>query len=186
MGQYANKLSLQAAAAEIQNVFGSVDYLICNASYSSRRTLLRHLGEFSENPDVLKDELELAFQVNVVGLINTINTFISLVQASSIKKIVALTSGMGDCDFVNESGIDGGAPYAISKAGVNMVVAKYNTTYKSDGVLVMGICAGSVNTHPSDARRLYHSTSVIDLLTTNFNSQQAMMISEAYKHLWAS
>jgi hypothetical protein len=37
----------------------------------------------------------------------------------------------------------------ISKAVVNIVIAKYNATYKGDGVLVMGICAGSVNTHLS-------------------------------------
>lgn len=58
---------------------------------------------------------------------------------------------MGDCDFVNETGMDGGAPYSISKAAANMVVAKYNATYKSDGVLVMGICAGAVDTHPMGA-----------------------------------
>lgn len=115
-------------------------------------TLLHHLGEYGDEAKILEDELELSFRTNVIGLINTINAFIPLVKASSIKKIIALTSGMGDSDFVNETGIDGGAPYAISKAGVNMVVAKYNATYKSDGVLTMGICAGSVNTHPDYTR----------------------------------
>lgn len=106
------------------------------------------MGEFGDNPSILENELELSFRINVLGLINTINAFIPLVQASSVKKVIALTSGMGDCAFVNETGIDGGAPYSISKAGVDMVVAKYDATYKSDGILVMGVCAGSVNTHP--------------------------------------
>ena len=116
--------------------------------------MLRHLGEFGDNPTILENELKLSFRINVIGLINTINAFISLVQASPVKKVIALTSGMGDCTFVNDTGIDNGAPYAISKAGVNMVVAKYNATYKKDGVLVMGICAGSVNTHPVTACEL--------------------------------
>ena len=124
---------------------GAVDYLICNAAYSSQSTF-QHLGEFQPIPETLESELNLSFQTNVIGLINTINTLMPLVQASSVKKIIALTSGMGDCDFVNETGIDGGAPYSVSKAGVNMVVAKFDATYKKDGVLVMGICAGSVNT----------------------------------------
>jgi dTDP-D-glucose 4,6-dehydratase len=59
---------------------------------------------------------------------------------------------MGDCDFVSETGMDGGAPYSSSKAAVNMVVAKYDATYKSDGVLVMENCAGAVSYPPN--RRL--------------------------------
>jgi len=53
---------------------------------------------------------------------------------------------MGDIDFVNEAEIDIAAPYAISKAGVNMVIAKYNVTYKQEGILFMGLCPGSVDT----------------------------------------
>jgi NAD(P)-dependent dehydrogenase (short-subunit alcohol dehydrogenase family) len=127
------------------------------------------LGEFGDSSNILENELEASFRINVIGLINTINAFIPLIQASSIKKIIAMTSGMGDCEFVNESVIDGGAPYAISKAGVNMVVAKYDATYKSDGVLVMGVCAGSVNTHPANAceLRCCRNAERMNLLTPN-------------------
>jgi len=49
-------------------------------------------------------------------------------------------------DFINEAEVDIAAPYSISKAGVNMVIAKYNVTYKQEGILFMGICPGSVDT----------------------------------------
>jgi NAD(P)-dependent dehydrogenase (short-subunit alcohol dehydrogenase family) len=104
------------------------------------------LEDFENNPTLLEKELEKAFRVNVIGLINTINAFLPLIKAGSIKKVIGISSGMGDCEFVNESGIDIGIPYSISKAGVNMVIAKYNATYKSEGILFMGICAGSVDT----------------------------------------
>jgi NAD(P)-dependent dehydrogenase (short-subunit alcohol dehydrogenase family) len=136
----------QAARASIEEIVGAVDYLICNAAYKSREAIVRNLAEFTDDLDFLETEITKSYRVNVIGLINTITVFMPLVQRSSIKKIIALTSGMGSCDFVNQSGIDGGIPDSVSKAALNMLVAKYNVTYKSEGVFVMGICAGSVDT----------------------------------------
>ncbi|CAH0047437.1 unnamed protein product [Clonostachys solani] len=141
-----NLEELKAARTNIEEVVGGIDYLICNAVYKTTATLLRNLAEYPDDLDYLETEISKSFKVNVVGLINTINVFMPLVQRSSIKKIIALTSGMGSCAFTNDSGIDGGIPYSVSKAAVNMLVAKYNVTYKSEGVLTMGICAGSVDT----------------------------------------
>ncbi|VUC30101.1 unnamed protein product [Clonostachys rosea] len=137
---------LKAAYTSIEATVGAVDHLICNAGYKTTATLLRNLAEYPNDLDYLTTELTKSFQVNVIGVINTINVFMPLVQRSSIKKIIALTSAMGDCAFINETGIDGGIPYAVSKGGLNVLVAKYNAAYKGQGVLIMGICAGSVNT----------------------------------------
>lgn len=69
-----------------------------------------------------------------------------LIRKGSAKKVIAISSAMGDTDFVNEMDVDIGAPYSISKAGVGMVVAKYNATYGKEGILFMAICPGSVDT----------------------------------------
>jgi len=37
--------------------------------------------------------------------------------------VVAISSGMGDLDFVNQLELDVAASYAINKAGMNMAVA---------------------------------------------------------------
>ncbi|CAH0025610.1 unnamed protein product [Clonostachys rhizophaga] len=145
-GDVTNLDQLKAARASIEEIVGAVDYLIFNAAYKSREAIVRNLAEFSDDLDFLEAEITKSYRVNVIGLINTITVFMPLVQRSSIKNIIALTSGMGSCDFVNQSGIDGGIPDSVSKAALNMLVAKYNATYKSEGVFVMGICAGSVDT----------------------------------------
>jgi len=75
-----------------------------------------------------------------------VNAFIGLVRQGTIKKVIAISSGMGDTDMVKDMALDVAAPYAISKAGVNMVVAKYNAIYSKEGILFMAICPGSVNT----------------------------------------
>ena len=53
---------------------------------------------------------------------------------------------MADLDLVNDFELDIAAPYSISKAAVNMAIAKYNALYKKDGVLFMAVSPGYVDT----------------------------------------
>lgn len=100
---------------------------------------------------MLQKDLVDSFSINVAGLINTVNAFIGGVHKGQIKKVIAITSGMGDIGFVNELELDIAPSYAISKAGVNMVLAKYSAIYKQEGILFLGICPGSVNTDALNA-----------------------------------
>ena len=69
-----------------------------------------------------------------------------LILKGKTKKVLAITSGLADADWTAKYDIDWNAPYAISKAGLNMVVAKFSAQYRKDGVLFMSICPGSVDT----------------------------------------
>ena len=42
------------------------------------------------------DDINKSFSVNVVGVFNTINKFLPLIKRGKEKKIVAISSGMGD------------------------------------------------------------------------------------------
>jgi NAD(P)-dependent dehydrogenase (short-subunit alcohol dehydrogenase family) len=53
---------------------------------------------------------------------------------------------MGDTESVLKSGIPNHAPYSISKAALNMVVAKYAVEYKAEGFVFLAISPGLVNT----------------------------------------
>lgn len=92
-----------------------------------------------------KDLLD-SFNVNVIGVVKTINTFMPLIQKSAIKKVITISTGMADPDLVNSFEIDNAAPYAISKSATNMTIAKYNALYKKDGVLFLAISPGLVDT----------------------------------------
>lgn len=105
----------------------------------------------AESPEVLHRDLIDSFSINVIGLINTVNAFISGVCKGQAKKVIAITSGMGDIGFVNELELDIAPSYAISKAGVNMALAKYSAIYKQEGILFLGICPGSVDTDALNA-----------------------------------
>lgn len=67
------------------------------------------------------------------------------------KKVITISSGMADTDFIRKYEIYPATPYAISKAGVNIVIAKFSALYASQGVLFLGICPGSVTTDSNNS-----------------------------------
>jgi NAD(P)-dependent dehydrogenase (short-subunit alcohol dehydrogenase family) len=73
-----------------------------------------------------------------------------LILKGSGKKVITLSSGLGDMDIAVKYQIHEGAPYSISKAAMNMATAKFQAEYEKDRVLFMGICPGPVNTGAED------------------------------------
>lgn len=70
-----------------------------------------------------------------------------------MRKVIAISSGAGDLDFINTSGIEYNALYAASKAALNIVVAKFSAQYKKDHVLFFSLSPGFV-----DVGHLSHSS----------------------------
>jgi len=95
----------------------------------------------------MEAELQKAFTTNVVATIHLFNLFLPLIFKGSVKKVIALSSGMADLDAVNQFDIDLGSGYAMSKAALNMAVAKLSAQYKkSHGVLFLSIAPGVIET----------------------------------------
>jgi len=148
-GDVSDLDSLVAARDEVAKVTGgSLDYLINNAAHIDKETEAHALDEYE--PEVLERGLVQSFQVNVVGVIQTINTFLPLVKKGGVKKVILISSGMADPDLVNGGGVFNGAPYSISKAAANMAIAKYNARYKDQGVLFFALSPGVVATWGPD------------------------------------
>jgi NAD(P)-dependent dehydrogenase (short-subunit alcohol dehydrogenase family) len=62
-----------------------------------------------------------------------------------VKKVIAITTGFSDVDVVAKLGIMNSAPYAISKAALNMAVATFSAQYAKEGILFMGVAPGFVD-----------------------------------------
>lgn len=92
----------------------------------------------------LEDVSSKLFQTNVVGNIHLFNLFLPLVMKGKVKKVVAISSGHGDLDWINQFEIETSALYAASKAAMNVIVAKFNVQYKKDGVLFVSISPGAI------------------------------------------
>jgi NAD(P)-dependent dehydrogenase (short-subunit alcohol dehydrogenase family) len=83
---------------------------------------------------------------NVVGAVYAINAFLPLVRKSAIKKVTVISSGHADPELVLAADVAEAIPYAVSKAGSNMVVAKYAAEFKNEGVVFLALSPGVVNT----------------------------------------
>jgi NAD(P)-dependent dehydrogenase (short-subunit alcohol dehydrogenase family) len=107
------------------------------------------------------------FNINVIGVIHTTNIFLPLLRKGTVKKVIIISSGMGDPDLVLSTGIPNQAPYSISKAAVNMVVAKYAAEYKAEGFVFLALSPGLVDTL-TKARESHSRTVTTELLLIRY------------------
>ncbi|KAI9692691.1 MAG: hypothetical protein M1820_009441 [Bogoriella megaspora] len=143
--------ALKKAAEETGKLTGEkLDYLINNAALVSYVSGFKTLGDFDKEPEVLEKDLMDSFKINVVGVVHTVNAFIPLLKKGDVKKVINISTGMADLELVNEFHVAIASPYAISKAGLNLLTAKYNALYgPSEGILFLSISPGVVDTNES-------------------------------------
>lgn len=147
-----NRSALATAYEEVARItsgsngsHGSLDILINNAAVVNERSAFLTLPE--DDLSLLEEDLMTSFRANVVGVANTINTFLPLLRAGKEKKIITISSGMADIELINRFSVPIAAPYSISKAATNALVAKYNAALgKSEGLLFMALSPGLVDT----------------------------------------
>jgi len=139
--------SLKAAALYVSNeTGGSLDYLINNAAYVQKERRYNKLTDYIGREDELDKDFNDNFQINVVGVVRTVNAFLPLLKKGSTKKVVTLTSGLGDLESTLSSEFAAHVPYSASKAAVNIVNAKYANEFRADGFLFLAISPGVVAT----------------------------------------
>jgi NADP-dependent 3-hydroxy acid dehydrogenase YdfG len=92
----------------------------------------------------LENTASKLFQTNVVGNIHLFNLFLPFVLKGKVKKVIAISSGHADLEFINALEVENSALYAASKAALNVIVAKFNAQYKKDGVLFVSLSPGVV------------------------------------------
>jgi NAD(P)-dependent dehydrogenase (short-subunit alcohol dehydrogenase family) len=103
-----------------------------------------------KSPTELREDLVQSLMVNVVGNIELFNIFLPLIKKGNAKKVVSISSGMADLEFISRFDIAAAGPYSISKAAMNAAVAKFAAEYKKEGILFMSISPGYVETGQSD------------------------------------
>jgi NAD(P)-dependent dehydrogenase (short-subunit alcohol dehydrogenase family) len=75
-----------------------------------------------------------------------VNAFLPLLEKGSAKKVVTISSAVGDVDFIVESGYSASASYSASKSAVNMINAKYAAEFREKGFVFLAVSPGFVKT----------------------------------------
>lgn len=138
--------SLAKAATDTSAITGGrLDYLIANAAYVPQWDAYDPIGDLAEKPDEISEELTKLYQTNIGGNIQLFRRFLPLILKGDAKKVVAISSGLADLRSMNGLGVTNSPLYALNKAGLNILIGKFSTQYKKDGVLFCSICPGMVD-----------------------------------------
>lgn len=127
-----NAESLSATAQQIPEL----DILIINAGMGDKEKIL------SSSTERLREYLE----TNVIGTHNTILAFLPALRKGKAKKIILLSSQSGSMERQVNATRGFSGPYAVSKAGVNMLAIQYHNELNGDGFTVVPVHPGWVNT----------------------------------------
>jgi NAD(P)-dependent dehydrogenase (short-subunit alcohol dehydrogenase family) len=113
---------------------GAVDVVINNAGV---------LGKWRRVEDFDSDDALYTFNVNALGAIRVSIALLDRVRASSVKKLVAITSGMGS---IGDNSTGGAWAYRMSKAALNMAFKNFALEFVRDGISSAVINPGWVKT----------------------------------------
>lgn len=114
-----------------------------------------------KDPSRLEKDLLDGFRTNVVGGIHLTNLSLPLILKGNVKKVVSISTGHADPDISTEYNVYECSPYAISKAGANMAMARFHAEYAKDGVLFISISPGVVDVGRTNNRKVPYSFKIV-------------------------
>ena len=118
-----------------------IDILLSNAALTPR-----YKSAFKKIKGVDFDIARSSFEINVLGPLKLIQSFMPNVEKSQGKKIIALSSKIGS--FSERPKIPFMYSYSISKAALNSLLYSLSFESKRKNIVVVAISPGMVNTTP--------------------------------------
>ncbi|OQN95152.1 hypothetical protein B0A48_18756 [Cryoendolithus antarcticus] len=159
--------SLREAVAKVEKVTkGALDVLIHNAYSAGTEAMFWTPSQFTGKETELHLELTETIKANVIGPILTINALLPLIHNGNEKKLIYITSGAGDVDMTRKSRLAGQIGYSASKAGGNVVMAKYAGELADEGIKTISISPGWVETPATEG--LTANPAVLEYLLSAF------------------
>ena len=67
-------------------------------------------------------------------------------SATTTSRVVAISSGLADIDGNVRGAVPWTTPYCISKAALNMIIAKFEANFRDENIIFLSVSPGVVNT----------------------------------------
>ncbi|KAI9289831.1 NAD(P)-binding protein [Umbelopsis sp. AD052] len=144
-GDVTSVETMKKAAESVAAITGgSLDYIIENAGgiYGADTSL----ADPSKDLSTLVDELKGNFDLNAVSGVITTNAFLPLLRKGTAKKIIFISSVIGDIQFTRTTEFTGIVSYGAGKAALNYIAQKYAVELASEGFVVLPLSPGFVDT----------------------------------------
>ncbi|KAI1389250.1 NAD(P)-binding protein [Hypoxylon trugodes] len=146
-GDLSDYASLVKAVEEVSNITGGrLDYLIENAGAMYELKGLTTMDKLADRPEFLEERLLYGFKLNVIGNIHLFHLCLPLIRRSSIKKVLAISTGMASLEYLTkyDSGVSG--LHSITKGALNVAIAKLSAQHRHEGILFLSVSPGVVAT----------------------------------------
>ncbi len=137
---------LAAAAAASAVTGGSLDVLVHNAADFDAKSMGLTPSQLPFDHDALWELFRSAMTSNLFGAIWTTNAFLPLLRHGSKKKVIHVTTGMADIDFIKVTQSAQAVTAGVAKAAMNLVTAKYAAELAPEGIRFLAVSPGWVNT----------------------------------------
>ncbi|KAL5333467.1 NAD(P)-binding protein [Aspergillus crustosus] len=141
--------SLESAAASTATITGGgLDYLIANGAFLSSFDAFDPISELVKNRKEFDEYLTKIYKVNVIGNLHLFSLFTPLILKGTVKKVIHISTGHADPNWIRDLPVTTSAGYALTKAATNIVTDKFAAEFGKGkhGVLFMNICPGYVET----------------------------------------
>ncbi|KLO16138.1 NAD-binding protein [Schizopora paradoxa] len=142
--------SIKDAAQRVSELSGGkLDVLINNAALNLLDHERGHLTiDAFPSEETIDEDFTLYFKTNTLGPIHTMNAFVPLLRRGEMKKCIVMSTTSGSPKVVLQSGISQFIGYSISKAGLNLAIAKTAGRFKDEGLIFVSVIPGMVKTIP--------------------------------------
>ncbi len=147
MADVTDPQSLLAASAAVGGITGgTLDALIHNAFDMDPAAAALAPSQLPFDKEALQNLFARSLGTDVFGTVWTTNAFLPLIEKGQLKKVVHVTTGMADLDFIKTTGIAYAVPAGLGKAGMNILSAKYSAEFEGKGVRFLALSPGWVDT----------------------------------------
>jgi len=134
----SNQVSVDKLSDEVEKTFGRLDILVNNAAI-----LIDKDNVTASNADL--ETVKATLETNLIGTWRMSKAFIPLMKKNGFGRIVNVSSGSGEFEYMATSG--GYWPaYSVSKASLNALTVMLASELKGANILVNAVCPGWVRT----------------------------------------
>jgi NAD(P)-dependent dehydrogenase (short-subunit alcohol dehydrogenase family) len=134
----SNQVSVDGLSNEVEKTFGRLDILVNNAA-----TLIDRDDVVASNADL--EIVKATLETNLIGAWRMCKAFIPLMKKNGYGRIVNVSSGAGQFEYMATSG--GYWPaYSVSKTSLNALTVMLASELKGTNILVNAVCPGWVRT----------------------------------------
>src|SRR5215207_2694543 len=134
----SNQVSVDNLSYEVEKTFGRLDILVNNAAI-----LIDKDNVVASNADL--ETVKATLETNLIGAWRMCKAFIPLMKKNGFGRIVNVSSGAGEFEYMATSG--GYWPaYSVSKASLNALTVMLASELRGTNILVNAVCPGWVRT----------------------------------------